>query len=38
MIFDRVDAAGYTGACGLEFRPTLGPVASLLAFRKIYLG
>lgn len=36
-IFKRVDEAGYTGACGLEFRPTLGGVESLKEFRRIYL-
>lgn len=36
-IFKRVDEAGYTGACGLEFRPTLGAIESLKEFRRIYL-
>ncbi len=36
-IFKRVDEAGYTGACGLEFRPTLGGEESLKEFRRIYL-
>lgn len=29
FIFDAVDKAGYTGACGLEYRPTLPPEESL---------
>ena len=37
VIFKKVDEAGYTGACGLEFRPTLGAVESLKEFRRIYL-
>ena len=37
VIFKRVDEAGYKGACGLEFRPTLGGVESLKEFRRIYL-
>ena len=37
-IFRRLDEAGYKGACGLEYRPTLEPVESLKEFRRIYLG
>lgn len=37
FIFKKVDEAGYTGACGLEFRPTLGAIESLKEFRRIYL-
>ncbi len=37
-IFKRIDEAGYTGACGLEYRPTLEPEESLREFRRIYLG
>lgn len=37
-IFKRLDEAGYTGACGLEYRPTLEPMESLKEFRRIYLG
>ena len=37
-IFKKVDEAGYTGACGLEYRPTLEPEESLKEFRRIYLG
>jgi hydroxypyruvate isomerase len=29
FIFDAIDAAGYTGACGLEYKPTLPPEESL---------
>ena len=36
-IFRKVDEAGYTGACGLEYHPTLEPAESLREFRKIYL-
>lgn len=38
FIFKKVDEAGYTGACGLEYHPTLGAVESLREFRRIYLG
>lgn len=37
VIFDAIDKAGYTGACGLEYRPTLPPEESLKEFRRIYL-
>lgn len=36
VIFDAVDKAGYKGACGLEYRPTLGSVESLESFKRIY--
>lgn len=36
VIFKKVDEDGYKGACGLEFRPTLGGVESLKEFRRIY--
>ena len=36
VIFTAIDAAGYTGACGLEYRPTLPPEESLREFRRIY--
>ena len=35
FIFDAVDKAGYTGACGLEYRPTLAPEESLAMARKL---
>lgn len=38
FIFKKIDEAGYTGACGLEYRPTLEPEESLKEFRRIYLG
>ncbi len=38
MIFDAVDKAGYTGACGLEYTPTMDSEKSLREFRRIYLG
>ena len=38
VIFQKVDEAGYTGACGLEYRPTMDSVKSLQEFRRIYLG
>ena len=36
VIFDAVDKAGYTGACGLEYRPTLEPEESLREAKRIY--
>lgn len=36
LIFDRIDKAGYTGACGLEYRPTLGAEESLKRAKEIY--
>ena len=36
-IFAAADKAGYTGACGLEYRPTLGSEESLQEFKRIYL-
>ena len=38
FIFDAIDRAGYTGACGLEYRPTLPPDESLLECLKRYGG
>ena len=35
-IFKRVDEAGYTGACGLEYRPTMDPAESLRVARELY--
>ncbi len=35
-LFDQIDAAGYTGACGLEYSPTLPPAESLIAAKKRY--
>ena len=37
VIFAAVDKAGYTGACGLEYGPTMDSVESLKEFRRIYL-
>ena len=37
VIFAAVDKAGYTGACGLEYGPTMASVESLKEFRRIYL-
>ena len=37
FIFDAADKAGYTGACGLEYRPTLPPEESLKKAREILL-
>lgn len=37
VIFDAIDKAGYKGACGLEYSPTLEAVESLKEFRRIYL-
>ncbi len=36
VIFRRVDAAGYRGACGLEYSPLMEPEASLLEAKRIY--
>lgn len=37
VIFAAVDQAGYTGACGLEYHPTMESEESLKEFRKKYL-
>ena len=37
VIFAAVNKAGYTGACGLEYGPTMDSVESLKEFRRIYL-
>ncbi|NLG25146.1 MAG: TIM barrel protein [Clostridiales bacterium] len=37
VIFKAIDAAGYQGACGLEYGPTMDPIESLREFRRIYL-
>ncbi len=37
VIFAAVDKAGYTGACGLEYGPTMDSVESLEEFKRIYL-
>lgn len=36
VIFAAVDKAGYQGACGLEYRPTMPPKESLIKFRELY--
>ena len=36
VIMRAVDAAGYTGAIGLEYKPTLDPVESLKIAKEIY--
>ena len=36
VIFDAVDKAGYTGACGLEYGPLLDPEESLRIARDLY--
>lgn len=38
VIFEAIDKAGYTGACGLEYGPLLEPEESLREVRRIYLG
>lgn len=38
FIFDQIDRAGFTGACGLEYRPTVEPTESLKTFRRLFLG
>ena len=37
-IFKKLDEAGCTVACGLEYGPTMDPTESLREFRRIYLG
>lgn len=36
VIFDRIDKAGYTGACGLEYHPTPEAEESLKRAKEIY--
>ena len=36
VILNAAAKAGYTGACGLEYRPLLDPIESLKTFRGIY--
>ncbi|MBQ6824284.1 MAG: TIM barrel protein [Clostridia bacterium] len=35
-IFEAIDAAGYTGVCGLEYKPLLPPEESLALTKKLY--
>ncbi|MBQ8576914.1 MAG: TIM barrel protein [Clostridia bacterium] len=37
FIWKKVDEAGYTGACGLEYHPTMEAEESLRTFRRLYL-
>lgn len=37
VIFAAIDKAGYKGACGLEYHPTMESIQSLESFKKIYL-
>lgn len=37
VIFNAVDQAGYTGACGLEYHPTMDSIESLESFKRLYL-
>lgn len=36
VIFAAIDKAGYTGSCGLEYRPLLDPVESLKKAKELY--
>lgn len=36
VIFAAIDKAGYDGACGLEYTPTMDPVESLRAAKELY--
>ena len=36
VIFAAVDKAGYTGACGLEYRPLMDPIESLKEAKRLY--
>lgn len=38
VIFNAIDNAGYTGACGLEYGPTMDSVESLKIAKKLYGG
>lgn len=37
VIFAAVDKAGYTGACGLEYHPTVDSIESIESFKRIYM-
>ena len=37
VIFDAVDKAGYKGACGLEYNPTMESIESIMKFKELYL-
>lgn len=37
VIFQAVEQAGYTGACGLEYNPTMPAEESLREFRRLYI-
>ncbi len=36
VIFEAIDKVGYTGSCGLEYRPLLDPVESLIKAKELY--
>ena len=36
VIFGKVDEAGYTGCCGLEYRPLMDPMESLKVAKELY--
>lgn len=36
FIFDAIDDAGYTGSCGLEYRPLTDPIESLKEAKKLF--
>jgi len=36
VIFEKVDEAGYTGCCGLEYRPLMDPMESLRIAKELY--
>ena len=38
VIFAAIDKAGYTGCCGLEYRPLLDPVESIRLAKELYGG
>ena len=38
VILSRLSQAGYAGACGLEYRPSLDPIESLRLARELYGG
>ena len=37
VIMDAIDKAGYQGAMGLEYNPTMEPTESLETFKKLYM-
>lgn len=36
VIFEAIDKAGYTGACGLEYGPLMDPIESLIEAKRLF--